>query len=417
MLCENCAHFLDLWQLETMATINLVLDQRRKTKTNTYPLLFRVSVGTKKRDLNSGVKLENWQFNPTKGEITHDVNLNYSLQNRKLDYQKKLNVYALENPVIDDIDDLLTYLVNQPKKEVTVKAFWEEHVAMLDTMGRTGNAKNYKTSLSVIQKHLNLNRQFNKLIYKDLLELEVALTKRGMSTNGISVYMRAFKAIYNKAIDLGIVGYDCYPFRKFKIKRASTTPRVLALKDLRLYFGLNIKPESHLYKSWLIGKLIFCMRGINLRDLLLLTNDHIKNGRVIYRRAKTKKIYSIPLLSEIGETIRKFDSNGYTLLGIITEAEMKDTLKFEDVFGQRRKVINAHLKKLGQQIGSTEPITTYVFRYSFSNIAKQMGYSKDLISESLGHNYGNSTTSHYLEQFHQDELDKLTVEVIKSVSV
>ncbi len=77
-----------------MATINLVLDQRRKTKTNTYPLLFRVTVGTKKRDLNSGVKLEDWQFNHTKGEITHDANLNFSLQNRKLDYQKKLNVYG-----------------------------------------------------------------------------------------------------------------------------------------------------------------------------------------------------------------------------------------------------------------------------------------------------------------------------------
>lgn len=73
-----------------MATINLVLDQRRKTKTNTYPLLFRVTVETKKRDINSGVKLEDWQFNATKGEIIHDANLNFSLQNRKLDYQRNL---------------------------------------------------------------------------------------------------------------------------------------------------------------------------------------------------------------------------------------------------------------------------------------------------------------------------------------
>ena len=66
-------------------------------------------------------------------------------------------------------------------------------------------------------------------------------------------------------------------------------------------------------------------------------------------------------------------------------------------------------------IVSNEPITTYVFRYSFSNVAKQLGYSKDMISEALGHNYGNSTTSHYLEHFYQEELDKLTVNVIKAV--
>lgn len=399
----------------TMATLKLILDQRRTTKSNTYALLFRITVGTKKRDVNSGLKLEAWQFNSSKGEITHDPNLNFTLQNMKLDYQKKLNIYSLDNPMFDDIDDLQAFMISQPKKEVTISSFWEEQIATLNSIGRTGNAKNYRTSLNVIQKHLNLNRQFQKLAYKDLLELEVNLLKRGMTTNGISVYMRAFKAIYNKAINLDIVGYDSYPFRKFKIKKTSTTPRMLSLTELRSYFDLNIKKDTTLYKAWVIGKLIFMMRGINLRDLLLLNTGNIKNGRVIYRRAKTKKIYSIPLLPEIERELNGFTSTETCLLGQITEHEMQDTVKFEDVFGQKRKLINAHLKKLGKLIGTNEPITTYVFRYSFSNISKQMGYSKDLISEALGHNYGNSTTSTYLEQFHQDELDNLTKEVVKTV--
>jgi integrase len=236
-----------------------------------------------------------------------------------------------------------------------------------------------------------------------------------MSTNGISVYLRAFKAIFNKAINNDIVGYEFYPFRKFKIRRIATTPRVLSKLELKAYFNLQIDKSSTYYKSWLIGKLIFMMRGINLKDLLLCTPANIKSGRLIYRRAKTKKLYSIPLLPEIVELLNEFSPNEISLLGMFQKEELKNQVAFVEVFRQKRKVINAHLKKLGEMIGSNEPITTYVFRYSFSNIAKQLGYSKDLISESLGHNYGNSTTSHYLEQFHQDELDELTMKVIKVV--
>jgi len=33
-----------------------------------------------------------------------------------------------------------------------------------------------------------------------------------------------------------------------------------------------------------------------------------------------------------------------------------------------------------------------MFRYTYANIAKQLGYSKDLIAEALGHEYGNKVT-------------------------
>ena len=44
-------------------------------------------------------------------------------------------------------------------------------------------------------------------------------------------------------------------------------------------------------------------------------------------------------------------------------------------------------------------VTTYSSRYTFANIAKQLGYSNELISEALGHSYGNRTTGIYLGAF------------------
>jgi hypothetical protein len=58
---------------------------------------------------------------------------------------------------------------------------------------------------------------------------------------------------------------------------------------------------------------------------------------------------------------------------------------------------------------------SYVFRYNYANVAKQLGYSKDLIAEALGHEYGNSVTGIYLEQFDNDIVDKMNQELIKYI--
>ena len=398
-----------------MATLNLILDKRRTNKDNNYPLVFRIYAGKKSRDLSTGIKILENQFNSKSGEILGDFMTNNTLQKLKVDYLQKLNLYTLKNNGVENVQELKDFLLNKLKGEKTIKSFWEEQINSLNSIGKTSNAKSYKTAFNIIGKHINLNNSFNKITYKVLVELELELYKRGMTTNGISVYMRAFKAIYNKAINLDIVGYEYYPFRKFKIKKSATTPRVINITELKAYFNLNLDKNSPYYKSWLIGKLIFMMRGINSIDLLMLNNSNIKNGRIIYRRAKTKKIYSIPLLPEMIDVLKEFTPNETSILNTVNKTELENPIAFVELIAQKRKVINAHLKKIGKMIVSNEPITTYVFRYSFSNVAKQLGYSKDMISEALGHNYGNSTTSHYLEHFYQEELDKLTVNVINAV--
>jgi integrase len=399
-----------------MATINLILDTRRESKSNTYPLIFRIYTSGKTRDLSTGIKIPINIFNSKSEEILDDIITNNKLQSLKLEYLQKLNIYKLKNNGVEDAQEIKTFLEGKLSHQYTIYSFWQEQLDSLNSIGRLGTARSYKIVLSSISKQVNLNKPFEKFSYKDLIELENTLYKNGMTINGVSVYLRTLKAIYNKAINLDIVGYEHYPFRKFKIKKGSITPRVLNVSELKAYFNLQLDKNSLYYKAWLIGKLIFLLRGINSRDLLLLNSKNINNGRIIYRRAKTKKIYSIPLLPEMVELFNEFTPNEVSLLNTVNANDYKNPRGFIEVMAQKLKVLNAHLKKLGNMIGSNEPITTYVFRYSFSNVAKQLGYSKDMISEALGHNYGNSTTSHYLEQFHQDELDELTVKVIKAVT-
>ncbi len=399
-----------------MATLRIVLDQRRPNKSGTFPLLFRVTVGNERRDISSGIKLQPGQFNDKKEQIVGDSDLNVTIQSRKIEYQKMLNNMLAKGEKGYSLEEIKDLLVGKPQEHVTVLTFWTTQIAKMQESGATGNARIHQTALNVISKHQNLNITFEEITYKDVVELAEALYGRGMTTNGVSAYIRAFRAIYNKALNPDDSDYKYYPFRKYKPKKGATVPRVLSLDELKSYFGLRLDKSSTYYYSWLIGMLIFMMRGINLRDLLLLTSKNIKSGRVIYRRAKTKKLYSVQILKKIEECMYHFEPNSVSLLGSFTEHDIKDKVAFEEIYAQMRKVINTHLKKLGKILKTDEPITTYVFRYSFSNIAKQLGYSKDLISESLGHDYGNATTSIYLEQFDQEELDALTEAVVKAVT-
>ncbi|MNT23553.1 Phage integrase family protein [compost metagenome] len=227
--------------------------------------------------------------------------------------------------------------------------------------------------------------------------------------------MRSLKSICNKAINLDYAPYDWYPFRNYIIKKEKTTPRVISIEEVQRYFALNLVPSDRLYKSWCIGKLIFLLQGINLCDLLKLTKDHIKNGRIIYKRSKTHKIYSVKMLSMTKQLLEEFSSDKNALLSSVSDDELKDSKLFMKHYSQKRKNINTHLTKIGKIIKTNELITTYVFRYSYANIAKQLGYSKDIIAEALGHEYGNSVTGIYLEMFDNDVVDNMNEVIVKNI--
>ena len=397
-----------------MATLNLTLDTRRARKDGTYPLVFRIRVEDKFSDIGTDFKIFKEQFDLKTNSLINDIESNILLEQLKTHYLKRLRTYTSENLGCNDIKSMKAYLINKQLSEYTITEFWKNHIESLKTAGRYGGAKVYNTSLSVISQEIDLNIPFSKLNFKAIIDLESKLFQRGMSTNGIGVYMRSFRAICNKAIHYDIVGYEWYPFRKYKIRKDKTTPRVIALEEMKAYFKLDLEKNNPLYRTWLIGKLIFMLRGINIKDLMLLSHNNIKSGRIIYKRAKTGKLYSIEILPEMQEIFYQFSSNN-TLLGILSDVELKNTTRIVENIIQKRKVINAHLKKLGKLIKSKEPLSTYVFRYSYANILKQLGYSKDLIAEALGHEYGNSVTGIYLEQFDNEIVDKMNRIVIDSV--
>lgn len=399
-----------------MATIKIVLDQRRTKKDETFPVVLRIRHKDRYFDIKTNYSIHKNLFDEKKQLILGNMDANFNIEEQKEKYSKRIREFLKENiNSAFDINILKRYVLQKPAEQTTIEEFWKEVIQQLLDSNRTGTARSYITTLSVISKIIDCNCMFSQVSYKDLIIIETTLLKRGVSVNGIAVYMRTFRAICNRAILYNVAALEWYPFRKYKIKKEKTTPRTISIIEMQKYFAYNIDTNNKLYKSWCIGKLIFMLRGINLTDLLLLKKSNVHNDRIIYKRAKTGKMYSVKILTQVQELINEFTDDTQYLFGNLMEHFNKVTLVEIKQYADFRKKLNKKLKKISKLVEIETPITTYVFRYSYANIGKQLGYSKDLIAEALGHEYGNSVTGIYLEMFDNDIIDMMNENIIKSI--
>jgi integrase len=399
-----------------MATIKIVLDQRRAKINETFPVVLRIRHKDRYFDIKTNYCICKNLFDEKKQIIVGNMDANFNIEEQKEMYSKRIREFLKENHATSyDINTLKRYVLQKPAELTTIEDFWKEVIQQLLDSNRTGTARSYITTLSVISKIIDCNCKFSQVSYKDLIIIETTLLKRGVSVNGIAVYMRTFRAICNRAILYNVASYDWYPFRKYKIKKEKTTPRTISINEMQLYFNYKTHPADKLYKSWCIGKLIFMLRGINLTDLLLLKKSNVHNDRIIYKRAKTGKMYSVKILPQAHYLITEFTDNTEYLFGSLMSHYDKPTLQDGKLYADFRKKLNKKLKMISKLLEIETPITTYVFRYSYANIAKQLGYSKDLIAEALGHEYGNAVTGIYLEMFDNDIVDSMNEQVLRRI--
>lgn len=399
-----------------MATIQITLKSRKK-RDGTYPVVIRIRHNKQYLDIQTNESVPISKFDKKRGRIIGDNSISNHLEELKELYSKKLRMFIGQNANREfDFEELKSFIVQKSKDEMTIKEFWDQIIVQLINSGRTGSATIYKSTYSILSGIIPLHGNFSTIGIKDLMEIEKVLRSRGNNWNSIGVYMRTFRAICNKAIQYNLISHEWYPFRNYKIRKEKTVPRVLNLHEIQRYFNAGFSPKSPLYKVWNVGKLLFMLRGINLRDLLFLTESNIKSGRIIYQRGKTGKMYSIKLDSRIIETFQTFKHERTSLLGLMLDSHIINPAQSNSSRALVSKRINKKLKLIGKKLEFKEPLTSYVFRYTYANVAKKLGFSKDLIAEALGHEYGNHVTNIYLELFDQEYLDSMATKILDSVT-
>jgi len=399
-----------------MVHVKTVLDTRRARFDGSYNIIFRITYSKKVCTINSGISIptEFWVQNASEIDRTYPNAVQFNQQLAKKYVEIRHAVLELGEEF--SMDALKAILAGKPKakNDITFKAFAEELIAEMHQLNKTGNAIIYQTAVNrFLEFYGDPNISFSQITYTLLEQFSQQLAVQGLKLNSISNYFRTLRAIYNKAIKRKVVDRSHYPFYELQIRSERTQKRAVLRQDVAKLEQLDLSDNKAAERALKCFLLSFYLIGISFTDLAYLTPKNLVDGRVIYRRRKTHKLYSIKLFPKAEAILNELHQPGAQyLLPILPNDIIEDSLRAKELINQWIKTTNKYLKRLGEHVGINAQLTTYVARHTFATCAKRLGYSNELIAEALGHEYGNRITNIYLDSFDKAVVDEMHGRVI-----
>jgi site-specific recombinase XerD len=400
-----------------MVLLKLILDTRRAKSDGSYPIIFRITQYKKVYSLPTGFSVQPNLWSVNNREVTKEhpnaLRINTFLNKKYYEIQKAILLIG-SNFSIEELKSLLDGKPKQVQETITFKSFTDKLIKNMHQVNKSGNALIYQTAVNRFLAFCgNPNILFNEINYTLLEQFNHSLTIQGLKVNSISNYFRTLRAIYNKAIKQKVVERTFYPFYDLKIKSERTLKRAVLRQDIAKLEQLDLsenKPAKRALNSFLLS---FYLIGISFTDMAYLTNKNVIEGRIVYRRRKTHKEYSIKLFPQAKAILELFyQEDSKYLIPILPNNVVEDSLRAKKLIHQWIKTTNKYIKRLGQEVGIPAPLTTYVARHTFATTAKKLGYSNELIAEALGHEYGNKITNIYLDSFDSAVVDDMHLHVI-----
>lgn len=321
---------------------------------------------------------------------------------------RRLTITEIKNIILERLD-------GKERKDTGNGSFALGYKKFVETkQGRTRQIyeTTWKRICEFTDKAERLN--FEDITAKWLNEFNGYMAKRSPAQNARSIHLRDIRAVFNFAIDEEMT--DLYPFRKFKIKSTPTMKRSLSADDIRMIATMPLLPWQEEYRD--VFMLIFYLIGINIVDLFSLTHENVQNGRIVYTRRKTKRIYSIKIEPEAQEILER--RKGTTHLIDVAD-RYKDHTNFTSRFNKVLKTfgtweVDEHHKQKVRYKPYWDFLSSYWARHSWATIAyNDCNIPVDVISQALGHSMGNRVTMVYINSDSKkvDEANRKVIEKVR----
>ncbi len=401
-------------------TYKIFLDKRRDKKNNCYPLKVRITHDRRSKEVSLNLQLPNEAWDETRHRIkpSHPNEKLITLKiNKTLKELQESSLKLETGGNLVTLDGIAKAIIKKPTEIVTFFSYADHQVAAMENSGRIGNALAYKHAIAKLLSYTNNKMlRFECIDYRLLENFTSTMLSQGTKINTIAIYMREIRAIYNKAIKEGIVEQKYYPFSTYKIKNAKTISRALTVDEMKSIIRLEIEPNTTMWHSRNYFLLSYCLIGMNFTDMFLLTPDSIQNDRIMYSRSKTKKVYSINLHTIAKSILHHYynpENKQDFLLPVLSKNDSPAMVKRKAK--QAIKTTNEYMGRIAAKCSINLPVSTYYARYSWANICRGLGYSKDIIAQALGHEIGNRVTGIYLDNYGDEKIDAANKEVIETV--
>lgn len=283
----------------------------------------------------------------------------------------------------------------------------------LKNIGKTRLSETYASSINSFLRFRGVKGDIwlDKVDENLIIAYEHYLIREcGLCRNTSSFYMRNLRAIYNRAVQEGLIS-DHAPFRRVYVGVDKTVKRAVSKEIISRMKNLDLTAQPELAVARDVYLLIFYLRGIPFGDLVRLETKQLQNGHLRYRRRKTNQELVIKLERPMWEIINRYHVDGSPyLLPFITDVNGNVRKQYLNALHR----INAHLMKIGEMLKCPIRLTTYTARHGWASIARSLNIPISVISQSLGHE-SERTTRIYLDTLDNKLIDKANLAVINTV--
>jgi len=395
-------------------TVNVVCYKSKTLANGNHPLMIRLCQGKKLKYISLGMSIfpEFWDFEKErpKRNCPNKEQIENIIAKKTTEYRKQILEFKMIEK--DFSVSKLVETVDKPLRRITVDSFFLEVIDEQMKQDRIGNANSFKFALNSLRAFSSVDIPFSEIDANWLKKYEAWMRAKGNSENTLGVRFRALRAIYNRAIQEGIVKRDYYPFNEFKVSKLkeTTKKRAITKADIQKLISFDASTVENqdsnlleLSRDMFLFSYFGC--GINFIDIAYLRKSNIENGRITYERHKTGKRINFLLTAQALEILSKYaHPKSEYLFPILSDAIHKTELQKHYRIRKITKRVNKSLKTIGEQIGINISLTTYVARHSFATVLKRSGVNIALISEALGHS-DLATTQIYLDSFENSQID------------
>lgn len=318
--------------------------------------------------------------------------------------------------------------------ESKMNDFMMSVITDLENSGRYSTAHVYRCALKAALTYGGAAVLLEEITPAWLYNYQAYLLAHQLLWNTISTYMRMLRAVYNRAVDAGIVCYIPHQFKGVFTGRQGNHQRALEGDEMRrILFNegevtsevqqvdeanviVENKPDSHSRHNLLWARacleLMLRFHGMPFVDLAHLRKSDLRDGYLVIRRHKTGRQLSIEVTPEAMVLLRCYTHHdpGSPYLLDILDGKFTGKEAYQE-YQRVLRLLNLRLSQLSLKRGVGHKVSSYSARHTWATVAKRCGIPVEVISEALGH-ASITTTEGYLKQFDNRTLEKANKVII-----
>lgn len=291
-------------------------------------------------------------------------------------------------------------------------SFMGDVIIGLRALGKVRTTETYIAALNSFKRFRNgRDLRLDELDSTLMMAYETYLKHSGLCPNTSSFYMRILRAVYNRAVDNGLIAQR-YPFKHVYTGVDKTVKRAVPLETIRQIKELDLSAKPSLDFARDMFLFSFYTRGMSFVDMAFLRKADLSNGILTYRRRKTGQQLFIRWERNMQAIVEKYDTSHSCYLLPIIKPHHRVEESRQYLYASHN--INRSLKIIGRMLGLCVPLTMYVSRHAWASIAKSKNVPLSVISEGMGHD-SEATTRIYLASLDTQAVDEANKMILESL--